>query len=196
METKQQPIIEVYTEYTPNPESLKFVVNKMLSPERSADFRTAEEATGHPLAEELFTKNYVQGVFISGNFVTITKNPELEWIEIVPEMRAFLKDYVTEGKPVLGEFKEETAAGSAEDLSGLPEIDQKIIGILNQYVKPAVEMDGGNIEFKSFEEGRVTLIMQGSCSGCPSATLTLKQGIEGLLKKMVPEVKEVVANMG
>lgn len=195
METRQQPVIEVYTEYTPNPESLKFVVNKMLSPERSADFRTAEEATGHPLAEALFEKDYVQGFFISGNFVTITKSPELEWIEIVPEIRAFLKDYVTEGKPVLGEFKEEVS-GTTEDLSGRPEIDQKIIGILNQYVKPAVEMDGGNIEFQSFEDGRVSLVMQGSCSGCPSATLTLKQGIEGLLKKMVPEVQEVVANMG
>lgn len=183
-------IIEIYTEYTPNPESLKFVANKMLLPGNSVDFREASQVKDAPLAEALFQQfAFVKGVFISNNFVTITKNSsEQEWIELVPEVKSFLKQYLTENKPVVN-----VSAASEKTAEGANDLESKIINVLNTYVKPAVEMDGGNISFKSYNEGIVTVMMQGSCSGCPSSTLTLKSGIEGLLKRMVPEVTEVVA---
>jgi len=183
-------VIEIYTEYTPNPESLKFVSNKMLLPNNSVDFREKESVKNAPLAEALFNQfGFVKGVFISNNFVTLTKgDAQLEWIEVVPEVKQFLKQYLSEEKPVVNIV--ETKA--AEAVNG-NELENKIINVLDTYVRPAVEMDGGNIRFKSYNEGIVTVMMQGSCSGCPSSTLTLKSGIEGLLKRMVPEVKEVVA---
>ncbi len=183
-------IIEIYTEYTPNPESLKFVANKMLLPGNSVDFRDATDVKNAPLAEALFQQfSFVKGVFISNNFVTITKNDaEQEWIELVPEVKQFIKLYLSEDKPIV------TAHAAIEDIvAGGNELEAKIINVLDTYVRPAVEMDGGNIRFKSYNEGIVTVMMQGSCSGCPSSTLTLKSGIEGLLKRMVPEVTEVVA---
>lgn len=183
-------IVEIYTEYTPNPESLKFVMqSKMLLPNNSADFRTAEEAEKSPLATALFENEFVEGVFIANNFVTITKNPSYTWETIIPKVKTFLKDFVIQGKEVIKEGADLNANnGVAGD-----DIEAKIISLLDKYVKPAVEMDGGAIQFRSFEDGVVTLTMQGSCSGCPSSTVTLKNGIEGLLKRMVPEVKEVVA---
>lgn len=195
MADTQNQVIEIYTEYTPNPESLKFVANKILTMDRVLDYRTKDTAEASPLALELFEKPYVEGVFISGNFVTITKTADMEWIEIVPEVRAFLKEYIEADKVVWDESKHvEPKFGEDRDRT---EIEQQIVDILDKYVKPAVEMDGGNIQFESYNAGRVTLIMQGSCSGCPSSTLTLKTGIEGLLKKMMPnDVNEVVANMG
>jgi len=137
----------------------------------------------------------VQGVFMANNFVTLTKAPGVEWIEIIPEVKAYLKDFITEKKPVVDEKKLKAYQANSTAQTGGNEIDNKIINLLDQYVKPAVEMDGGAIKFKSFSDGIVTLIMQGSCSGCPSSTLTLKNGIEGLLTRMLPEVKEVVAEM-
>lgn len=194
MSTQQPQVIDIYTEYTPNPESLKFVTNKMLIEHKALDYRDKESATPSQLAQELFEKPYVNGVFISSNFVTITKTADKEWLEIVPEIRTFLKEYVEAGKPIWDEaLHNEALKAQGVDRS---ETEQQIIDILDKYVKPAVENDGGNIVFESFQDGRVSLIMQGSCSGCPSSTVTLKQGIEGLLKKMVPEVQEVVANMG
>jgi NFU1 iron-sulfur cluster scaffold homolog, mitochondrial len=183
-------VIEIYTEYTPNPESLKFVANRMLLPDNSVDFREKESVKNAPLAEALFNQfRFVKGVFISNNFVTITKNnSETEWIEIVPEVKQFLKQYLSENKPVVTA----TESKSSEPMNAT-DLESKIISVLDTYVRPAVEMDGGNIRFKSYNEGIVTVMMQGSCSGCPSSTLTLKSGIEGLLKRMVPEVKEVVA---
>lgn len=183
-------ILEIYTEYTPNPESLKFVANKMLLPNNSVDFRDAAAVKDAPLAEALFQQfSFVKGVFISNNFVTITKkDAEQEWIELVPEVKQFLKQYLSEEKPIV------TAVAAAENSAASGnELEAKIINVLDTYVRPAVEMDGGNIRFKSYNEGVVTVMMQGSCSGCPSSTLTLKSGIEGLLKRMVPEVTEVVA---
>jgi Fe-S cluster biogenesis protein NfuA len=183
-------IIEIYTEYTPNPESLKFVANKMLLPGNSVDFRDAADVKNAPLAEALFQQfSFVKGVFISNNFVTITKNDaEKEWIELVPEVKHFIKLYLSEDKPIV------TSPATIQDnVTGSNELEAKIINVLDTYVRPAVEMDGGNIRFKSYNKGVVTVMMQGSCSGCPSSTLTLKSGIEGLLKRMVPEVTEVVA---
>lgn len=189
METKNK-VIEIYTEYTPNPESLKFVCNEMLLPGKSLDFRAVESVSNSPLATELFELTYVQGVFIANNFVTITKGPEHSWEEIIPEVRQFLKDYLLSKKPIVTEEEPPSAKNSPKGDNGL---ENRIIELLDTYVKPAVEMDGGAIRFKSFENGVVTLMLQGSCSGCPSSMITLKQGIEGLLQKMIPEVKEVIA---
>ncbi|MDX2001571.1 MAG: NifU family protein [Chitinophagales bacterium] len=185
-----QPMLEIYTEYTPNPESLKFVLNKMLLMNTNADFKDAAAAKRSPMAEDLFKLPYVRRVFISGNFVTITKDPEYEWIEVVPEVKEFLKAYVQSGREILLPQEGSVGDGSQAEAGSL---EEKIVNVLDTYVRPAVEMDGGNIQFKSFNEGVVTLMLQGSCSGCPSSTLTLKAGIEGLLQRMVPEVKEVVA---
>lgn len=193
MAVSNKPVIEIYTEYTPNPDSLKFVANKMLLMDRSVDFQDVESAGASPLALALFEKPYVAGVFISGNFVSVSKQGDFEWIEIVPEVKQVLKDWITADKEVLDldKLEQQNSAKYAD----LPEVEQKIISILETYVKPAVENDGGNIEFQSFEDGKVCVSLQGACSGCPSATITLKQGIEGMLKKMVPEVNQVIANM-
>ncbi len=203
METKTSSPVMLYTEQTPNPDSLKFVTNRMLH-KGTADFRTPELAKDwSPLATALFDLPYVKGVYICNNFVTITKEMNYEWQDIMLPGKEFIKAYVTEGKTILNEGFEE-AMQKLEEEKGVAyqyegdeaEIVKKIKGLIDQYVKPAVEMDGGNIEFKSFDKGKVAVILQGSCSGCPSSTVTLKSGIEGMLKRMVPEVTEVVAEMG
>lgn len=187
--------IEIYTEYTPNPDSLKFVANKVIAPNRSLDFKEVSDTEEAPLAKALFDFPYVNGVFIANNFVTIKKVEGPEWVEIIPEIKTFLKEFITAEKAVLSpdfdkKRQEKTVAEMGAEVS---ELDLKIIELLNTYVKPAIEKDGGNIVFKSFDNGVVTLGLQGACSGCPSSTQTLKQGIEGLLKRMVPEVETVVA---
>lgn len=184
-------IVSIYTEATPNPDSLKFVMNKMLLTGRSVDFERGDEVAYAPLAEALFNEfSYVKGVFIMNNFVTVRKEGDVDWFEVKSGISDFIKNWVTEGKTIVGEIPE------LDNISGELDGDAvvaKIKQMLDQYVKPAVEMDGGAIQFKSFDNGIVTLMMQGSCSGCPSSTVTLKSGIEGLLRRMVPEVKEVVA---
>ncbi len=195
--------VMLYTEQTPNPESLKFVTNKMLY-RGTADFREEELAKQwSPLATLLFEFPYVKGVYICNNFVTITKEFNYSWDDIMLKLKAFIKEYVQEGKVLINEgFEEAMAEIEAEraknyEYSGDDaELVSKIKELIDTYVKPAVEMDGGNIEFKSFKDGVVTVILQGSCSGCPSSTVTLKAGIEGMLKRMVPEVQEVVSEMG
>ena len=193
----------LYTEQTPNPESLKFVTNKMLY-RGTADFR--EEALAQewsPLGTELFKLPYVKGVYISNNFVTVTKEFNYAWEDIMFKLKEQIKGYIEEGKILISEgfaeamAKKEEETGISQEYSEEDvELVKKIKDLLNTYVKPAVEMDGGNIEFKSFKEGIVTVVLQGSCSGCPSSTVTLKSGIEGMLKRMVPEVTEVVSEMG
>ncbi|WP_114778352.1 NifU family protein [Botryobacter ruber] len=190
--------VSVYAEASPNPESMKFVLNTSFLPEgQSVDYPNLESAVNSPLAQELFNFDYVSRVFIASNFVTVTKNSDLEWVRLIPELRTFLKSYVEAGGPI---FTEMPVAATAEPAAGAdttPEdaaLSQKIIDLLDNYVRPAVEQDGGNITFKSFHDGVVTVYLQGSCSGCPSATVTLKAGIENLLKRMIPEVKEVVAD--
>ena len=184
--------IEIYTEMTPNPETMKFVTDKLLLGNNNADFQDVSAATNSPLAVELFGFPFIKGVFIMNNFVTLTKQPDIDWYDIIPTLRDFIKNYLENNKPVFtSDFKPENPnAISSQDES---EIIMKIKEMLDNYVKPAVEMDGGAIHFKSFQDGVVTLMLQGSCSGCPSSTVTLKSGIEGLLKRMVPEVTEVVA---
>ena len=191
--------IEIYTEYTPNPDSLKFVfASKVIAPNRSLDFKGVSEAEDAPLAKALFDFPYVNGVFIANNFVTVKKVDGPEWIELIPEVKEFLKEYISAEKPVLSpDFDKNRQEKRAAETGGdNAEIDLKISELLDTYVKPAIEMDGGNIIFKSFDSGVVTVTLQGACSGCPSSTQTLKQGIEGLLKRMVPEVESVVAEEG
>ncbi|MGN6478390.1 MAG: NifU family protein [Flavipsychrobacter sp.] len=186
-------IVSIYTEMTPNPETMKFVANKLLYPGKSIDFPEESAATPSPLAKELFAFPFIRSVFIASNFVTLTKTPETRWEEVIPSVREFLKQYLEEGKVVINEDlvvkKADTNVISSDDT----DVVKRIKELLENYVKPAVEMDGGAISYKSYENGTVKLMMQGACSGCPSSMITLKAGIEGMMKRMIPEVKEVVA---
>ena len=198
----QNPVM-IYTEQTPNPETLKFVTNRMFY-RGTADFR--DEALARewsPLASFLFDLPYVKGVYISNNFVSVTKEFNYAWEDIMLKLKDAIKGYVAEGGEILKPgFAEAMAAIESEQGAGYQyseddvAIVAKIKELIDTYVKPAVEMDGGNIEFKHWNEGIVTVVLQGACSGCPSSTVTLKSGIEGMLKRMVPEVKEVQAEMG
>jgi Fe-S cluster biogenesis protein NfuA len=189
------PVISIYTEMTPNPETMKFVANKLLFPGRSIDFPDEESAKPSPLAIELFGFPFVKSVFIASNFVTITKTPDTDWEDIKPTIRQFLKDFLEEGKLEINEEEIETTQQENNNiiLADDDDVVKRIKELLENYVKPAVEMDGGAIQFKSYNEGVVNLMLQGSCSGCPSSMITLKAGIEGMMKRMIPEVKEVVA---
>lgn len=191
--------VTVYAEMTPNPSTMKFVANKyLLISGDSASFATASEARGFsPLAESLFQFPFVQNVFIAANFVTITKTDNVPWDFITMELREFVKEWIADGKDVLVQMPAPTVAvedGSTEAKVYSPsEYDDAIRNLLDEYVRPAVENDGGAIEFLGYDNGVVTVSMQGSCAGCPSSTATLKGGIENLLKSHLPEVKEVVA---
>ncbi|TVQ45865.1 MAG: NifU family protein [Saprospirales bacterium] len=200
MSTTTKSPVMLYTEQTPNPESLKYVTNKMLF-QGTADFMDEETAIEwSPLAADLFSLPYVKGVYICNNFVTVTKELNYAWEDVMLNLKSYLKEYIESGKGIINEGYEEAKKQwemEAEEYSGDDaDIVVKIKDMIQTYVKPAVEMDGGNIEFKAYEDGVVTLVMQGACSGCPSSTVTLKAGIEGMLKRMVPQVKEVVAEMG
>ena len=188
-------VISIYTEMTPNPETMKFVANKLLYAGKSIDFPDPESATPSPLAAEIFAFPFVNSVFIASNFVTLTKTPEADWEDIKPSIRQFLKDYLEEGKVVIHEDQVvvKDQMGTNIVLSEDGDVVKRIKELLENYVKPAVEMDGGAIQFKKFDDGVVTLMLQGSCSGCPSSMITLKSGIEGMMKRMIPEVTEVVA---
>lgn len=189
-----EEVIEIYTEMTPNPESQKFVTNRHILPNFQLDFKTKELAGGSALATALFEIPFVNGVFIANNFVTITKKPEYEWFEITPELKDAVTKFLQGGKkPVDDSLLPKDVLQEQNSPAAYQDPETKIKDLLDKYVKPAVQMDGGHIEFKSFEDGVVTLALQGSCSSCPSSTLTLKSGIEGLLKRMVPEVEEVIA---
>jgi len=178
--------INVYTESTPNPATMKFIVNKLLI-NGSADFATKESAETSPFAKELFKFSFVNGVFFASNFVTVTKFEEDSWDDLLPILKEFVKGAVEAELKVKDEEHVENT-----DFEGT-DTEVKIQQILNDYVRPAVEQDGGAITYKSFDEGVVTVELRGSCSGCPSSTVTLKAGIESLLKRMVPEVTEVVS---
>ena len=189
-----QKFVNIYTEASPNPNSMKFVVNFMLTPEDSTfDFPEPAAALRSPLAVELFGLDYVKRVFMMNNFITVTKDENVAWDDVLLEIKLFLKNYLESGKPVFSENGIEAYKSEATDSENDPEVVQKIKHLLDEYVRPAVESDGGAISFHSFHEGQVRLLLQGSCSGCPSSTLTLKAGIENLLKRMLPEVTEVVA---
>ncbi|HWB64336.1 MAG TPA: NifU family protein [Chitinophagales bacterium] len=187
-------IIEIYAEATPNPESQKFVTNRHLLPNFQLDFRTAELAEGSELAKALFAIPFVNGVFIANNFVTVTKKAEYEWFEITPELKEAIKAFLQSGRKPVDDSLLPKDILETQNPNAIPaDPESKIKDLLEKYVKPAIQMDGGHIEFKSFEDGVVKLSLQGSCSGCPSSIITLKSGIEGLLKRMVPEVEAVEA---
>ena len=190
------PIISIYTEMTPNPDTMKFVANKLLYPGKSIDFPDETTAAPSPLAKELFSFPFIKSVFIASNFVTITKTVDTDdWQEVIPTIKQFLKDYLENGGPVINEDEIVVMKGDGgnEIAADDDDVVKRIKELLENYVKPAVEMDGGAIQFKSYDDGVVSLMLQGSCSGCPSSMITLKAGIEGMMKRMIPEVKEVVA---
>lgn len=187
--TKKQPVT-VYGESTPNPAALKFVVSKMLT-KNAIEFKNIDQTAASPLAKELFKFPYVKEIFIDENYISVTKYEINEWQEITLELRSFIKQYIENGGTVLDENY--VATVTAEETSKAKEFDtldvtsQQIINILEEYVKPAVQADGGNIAFDSYNESdkTVKVILQGACSGCPSSTFTLKSGIENMLKSML-----------
>ena len=187
--TKKQPIT-VYGETTPNPSALKFVVSKMLT-KNAIEFKNIDQTGASPLAKELFEFPYVKEIFIDENYISVTKYEINDWQEITLELRSFIKQYIENGGTVLDENfiqavteKEDT---KAKEFDNLDVTSQQIINILEEYVKPAVQADGGNIAFDSYNESdkTVKVILQGACSGCPSSTFTLKSGIENMLKSML-----------
>lgn len=190
------PVISIYTEMTPNPETMKFVANKLLYPGKSIDFQDESTSAPSPLAKELFGFPFIKSVFIASNFVTLTKTPETEnWQDVIPSVKQFLKEYIENGGTIINEDEIATIKQEASNtiVADDDDVVKRIKELLDNYVRPAVEMDGGAIQFKSYNEGIVNLMLQGSCSGCPSSMITLKSGIEGMMKRMIPEVKEVVA---
>ena len=199
-QTLKRPPVTVYAETTPNPATMRFVSSRMLVHDgRLLEFRTPDEPTGvSPLAEKVFNLPFVTGVFISNNFITVTKNASVTWDLVQMELREYIQDYMNaDGRVVYEEAPAQALADANERANTHAEAkgpeDEKIIRILEEYIRPAVEGDGGHIAFRSFEEGLVTVTLRGACSGCPSSMVTLKQGIENLLKHEVPGVREVVA---
>ena len=196
----------VYAESTPNPGVMKFVVNRAIIYGDSQEFMNIDEAKNAPLAIKLFHFPFVKEVFIAKNFVSITKYDMMEWDDIVMEVREFIRDYLADGgvvveEAVANESQQEAATENVAhpdvEQKELGEIEMRIVQILDEYVAPAVESDGGNIKFISYEEGKVSVLLQGACSGCPSSTVTLKQGIESMLKQMLPTlITEVIAING
>lgn len=180
--------INLYLESNPNPNSLKFVANEMLVPEgMSFDFPDAVSAQDAPLAKELFEYPFVDRVFYMSNFITVTKKEGIEWLEIQDTIKRHILTFLESGKLIL-----DKKAPEAEESEFDSETVIKIKTILDEYIRPAVEQDGGAITFHSFKDGIVRVNLQGSCSGCPSSTITLKAGIENLFQRMMPdEVKAV-----
>lgn len=201
-------VITVYAELTPNPNTMKFVANVMLLEGGVVEYTDKRQAANCPLALQLFDFTGIKGVFITGNFITLTKQNDTDWYDITNILREFIRGFLlSDEKLFLSDpFKEKTTAVENHIVKPVTtlndqtigtansEIEDKIKSMLEEYVKPAVEQDGGAIFFKSFKDGVVTLSLKGSCSGCPSSALTLKSGIENLLKRMIPGVTEVIAD--
>lgn len=198
--SKKLPIT-VYAEVTPNPAVMKFVANKKIVP-AIYEFKNIDEAQDSVLAQKLFHFPFVKEVFFDENYVSVTKYEVAEWDEIAQELREFIRTFLMDGGEAvskLAEQKKIEIEAKEEKHSQLDETSQQIVSILDEYVKPAVASDGGNILFKSYEEESktVNVILQGACSGCPSSTFTLKNGIETMLKNMLGDkVNEVVALNG
>jgi len=186
---KKQPIT-VYGETTPNPSALKFVVSRMLT-RNAVEYKNIDQTASSPLAQELFKFPYVKEIFIDENYISVTKYEINDWSEITLELRTFIKQFIENGGTVLDESLIQTATKNEvtkdEAFDKLDVTSQQIINILEEYVKPAVAADGGNIAFESYneEDKTVKVLLQGACSGCPSSTFTLKSGIENMLKSML-----------
>src|SRR5262245_17843504 len=184
--------VHIYLESNPNPNSLKFVVNEMLVPEgMSFDFPDAESTSISKLAGELFSYPFVDRVFFASNFITVTKKEDVEWLEIQGTIKEHIKKYLEAGKFII-EVSESEAAPVEEETESI----RKIKTILDEYIRPAVEQDGGAITYHSFTDGIVRVTLQGSCSGCPSSTVTLKAGIENLFMRMMPDEIRGVEALG
>ena len=193
----------IYAESTPNPTTMKYVANKVLLEEGLAEYTSMDEAKGSPLAMKLFGFPFVTGVFIQSNFITVMKSDMVGWEDVVMEVREFIRDYLNTGALVVTDLAAGTVQSAAEvaatSVHSEPttDLEEKIIAILDAEIAPAVAQDGGNITFKAYEKGVVNVVLRGACSGCPSSTVTLKNGIETLLKSRLPgEVSEVVAVNG
>jgi NFU1 iron-sulfur cluster scaffold homolog, mitochondrial len=195
--TSKKVAVTVYAESTPNPAVTKFVANKKLVP-TLFEFTSIDEAKVSPFASELFRFPFVKSVFIDENYVSITKYDVADWNDITMELREFIKSYIENGKPIIAadapQIKNNTESVKEESFEALDDISKEIVNILEEYVKPAVASDGGNIQFESYDPERklVRVILQGACSGCPSSTFTLKSGIENMLKEMLKDKVEIV----
>ena len=205
--------INVYAELTPNPNSIKFVADVMLLEGGTVEYNHVDEAVNCPLASQLFAFSGVSKVFITTNFITINKVSDVDWFDISTIIREFIRGFLmSEEKLFLNSPFEENHIPNKQPMAPVenkkaeekpvrviietepdPEADKKIMELLDEYIRPAVEEDGGAIHFRSFKNGVVSVVLKGACSGCPSSTVTLKSGIENLLKQMVPGVEEVVA---
>jgi Fe-S cluster biogenesis protein NfuA len=195
-------VVTIYAESTPNPSVLKFVANKNLVPV-TFEFNSIEEAKLSPFATALFQFPFIKSVFLDRNYVSITKFDVIEWNDITLELRTFIKNYIEDKKEMVtnnaSESLEKTSAQLNQAYENLDDTSKEIINILEQYIRPAVASDGGNIVFKSYdpETKLVKVILQGACSGCPSSTFTLKNGIENMLKEMMgPKIESVEAFNG
>ena len=204
MDATEMPYI-IYAEETPNPATMKFVANKLLLVSgATAEYKPFEDTEDAPLPRQLFQFPFVKNVFMSYNYITVTKHDAALWDDISYELRIFITDYLNKGNAIINKLPQKEVAAdnsfsktvSINTQHNAPknEVENKIIEILEQYIRPAVEQDGGLITFKSLNEGVVTVQMRGACSGCPSSTMTLKAGIEALLVRLLPDdVKEVVS---
>ena len=201
--------VTIYAEMTPNPNTMKFVADHMLlSSGEIVEFLSPSDAKGYStLAEALFNFPFVSRIFIAQNFVTVYKNDMIEWSDVSLEMRDFIREWLMENEKAVQKIPEKSKIEIVSDsktkttnISPIinTEMDQKIVDLINEYIQPAVEQDGGAIHFQSYNEdnGQVTVLLKGSCSGCPSSTATLKGGVENLLKTHIPEISEVVALNG
>ncbi|GMN11978.1 NifU family protein [Croceitalea sp. MTPC9] len=200
-EVSKKTAITIYAEVTPNPAVMKYVANKAIVP-TIFEFKNIDEAKDSELAKQLFHFPYIKEVFIDKNYVSVTKYDSAEWSDISMEIREFIREYLADGKEVVSEgalAKEAEKSSETTSKTIYDDTSQQIIDILEEYVKPAVASDGGNILFQSYEEDSktVNVVLQGACSGCPSSTFTLKNGIETMLKNMMGDkVNEVVALNG
>lgn len=196
-ETSKKTPISIYSESTPNPNVMKFVANKLLS-QKTAEFKSIDDTLASPLAKELFNFPYIKEVFLDENYISITKFNTYEWLEITNDIRSFIKSFIENGGVVINEsLLTDSAQREKQEIVNFDSLDttsQQIINIIEEYVKPAVQADGGNILFDSYNETdkRVKVILQGACSGCPSSTFTLKNGIENMLKQMLGDEAIVV----
>ena len=201
MQTRaQRPPVSVHMEATPNPASMRFASDRLLVPDgRMMEFSTPEESEAvSPLAAHVFNLPFVTGVFISGNFITVTKNDSIDWDMVQLELREYIQEFLnTDGRVVFADAPAQSLADANEravsHAKPASKEEEQIISVLDEYVTPAVAGDGGHIAFKSFRDGVLAVSLRGSCSGCPSSMVTLKGGIENLMRQMVPGVREVVA---
>lgn len=187
--------VTVYVESTPNPSAMKFVANKKIT-DQTLSFENIDTAQDAPLVKELFNFPFVKEVFMDENYISISKHETTQWEEVVMEIRGFIKSYLEEEKTILGPsfVSNPQNTNITNPDQTLNDTEQEIVKILEEYVKPAVASDGGNIIFDSYEDAkkRVKVVLQGACSGCPSSTFTLKNGIENILKEMLPGKVELV----